>query len=127
MTDSEQEQVKAMSSEALQILAALESNRNPHEIDRNINRAREILLFANTIPIVQEPNFFREQLNLISTLQSVAYHDPDSGGVRDIAEWCVQRWLRLLQHYPDSWEIFKGRHIPAFAPSYVLLEYLRTC
>ena len=124
MTDSAVEQMRAMSSEAVQILAALESHPNPQEIDSNINRARQILQFADTIPIAQQPNRFREEFHLVSSLQGVAYHDPDSGSVRDIAEWCVQRWLRLLQHYPDSWEIFQGRYIPIFAPSYVLFDYV---
>lgn len=117
MADSEEEEVKTMSAEALQILATLESHPSPYEIDRNINRAREILQLANSIPIVQEPNHLREQLHLISNLQNVAYYDPDSGGVSDIAEWCTQRWLRLLRHYPDNWRIFKGGLYSDFHPT----------
>ena len=42
------------------------------------------------------------QLPLITVFQRVAYSDADSGGVSDIANWCLKQAVTLLQVYPED-------------------------
>ena len=48
------------------------------------------------------------QVHVLSVLQNLAYHDVDTGGVTDIGDWTLLKWLRLLQDHPQDVEVLKG-------------------
>lgn len=58
----------------------------------------------------------QDQITLVDTLQRIAYHETDSIGVQDIAQWCVRRWLQMLQTDPDNLETLRGETIPFLPP-----------
>lgn len=64
--------------------------------------ARSIIRELARSEMLHAPLSHQEQAWFISKLQQVAYHDPDSGGVQDIAEWCVGQWLRILQNDSEN-------------------------
>jgi hypothetical protein len=45
------------------------------------------------------------QLPLVTVFQRVAYAEPDSGGVSDIANWCLKQAVTLNEIYPDNIEL----------------------
>ncbi|KAG8623473.1 hypothetical protein KVT40_008449 [Elsinoe batatas] len=49
-----------------------------------------------------------EQIATTEALQNIAYHDPDAGGVQEIAQWCLDQWLRLLQEDTDNVKILSN-------------------
>ena len=53
-------------------------------------------------------------LNLIYSLQKIAYHDPDTGGEIDIASWCERQWATELQLNPDNVVALQGKGILSF-------------
>ncbi|KAF4555986.1 Hypothetical protein D9617_2g059530 [Elsinoe fawcettii] len=46
--------------------------------------------------IFQHTSSRGQQIDIIETLQNIAYHDPEAGGVPEVAQWCLDQWLRLL-------------------------------
>ena len=61
--------------------------------EQNITIARSIVQFFDQSFLLQRAGSFPEQVFVISALQDIAFHDPDSGGIRDITQWCVRQWL----------------------------------
>ncbi|PGH14222.1 hypothetical protein AJ79_03195 [Helicocarpus griseus UAMH5409] len=108
MADQEEIRLRGLDAEAVRILGLLQASTSKQQIEHYVGQARRVVQTANAIPIVQHPARFQQHIKVTSSLQRVAYHDPDSGGVRDIAEWCLQRWLRLQQLQSDTWEVYKG-------------------
>lgn len=76
--------------------------------DELLNNGRRIIASIDSMPTVLEPQIEQKQLDLIEAVQRLAYYDPDSGGVKDIAEWCMQKWLSILQRDPEHWQVLKG-------------------
>jgi len=77
--------------------------------DELLHSARRIVAFIDSMHISQEPRIERKQLELIEALQNLAYYDADSGGVKDLAEWCMQKWLTVLEEDPENWQALKGK------------------
>ncbi|KAJ9195732.1 hypothetical protein DTO166G4_178 [Paecilomyces variotii] len=75
--------------------------------DELLHSARRIVAFIDSMHISQEPRIERKQLELIEALQNLAYYDADSGGVKDLAEWCMQKWLTVLEEDPENWQALK--------------------
>ncbi|KAI9741109.1 MAG: hypothetical protein M1834_002822 [Cirrosporium novae-zelandiae] len=82
--------------------------RNPQDWRGYINLARSLTSSIDRTDFMTTPNRVREQTWIISTLQHLAYQEPDEGGVRDIAEWCVAQWLQVLQNNPEDVETLQG-------------------
>ena len=70
--------------------------------EANVTMCRSIMNFLNQNYLLHRAGSLLEQAQIISRMQDVAYHDADSGGVQDLAQWCNRQWLRLLQQYPIS-------------------------
>ncbi|MCJ1374909.1 hypothetical protein MMC20_006142 [Loxospora ochrophaea] len=70
--------------------------------------ARNLIHEADTSSFVLDPRPLEEQIRLISTLQSLAYQDPDSGGEVDISSWCVRQWATVLHNHPDNLDALRG-------------------
>lgn len=77
-------------------------------INRQLPTARSAMILLDATTFMDQSDRIAEQSFIISELQRLAYHDQDSGGVQDIAEWCVAQWLRILQHSPESIETLQG-------------------
>ena len=45
------------------------------------------------------------QVPLVSAFQQVAFIDADSGGVLDIADWCLKQELSMITLYPQDVEL----------------------
>ncbi|ERF72206.1 hypothetical protein EPUS_02093 [Endocarpon pusillum Z07020] len=78
------------------------------QLDQQITLARSIIRHVDQTSILQRATYVQDQVLIISLLQDLAYHDPDSGGIFDIAQWCVRHWLRLLQEYPEDVGVLQG-------------------
>lgn len=79
--------------------AAQESWRDHLPAIRNITASLE---FSDTSPDGARRAW---QVSLITVFQRVAYADADSGGVPDVANWCLRQSLTLLQVYQEDVEI----------------------
>lgn len=73
-----------------------------------LGKAREIMASVGTSSLFEDPTSREQQIYIIEVLQGLAYHDVDAGGVADLAEWCLERWLHLHQVYPDDLAISRG-------------------
>ena len=78
------------------------------QLDQQITLARSIIRFVDQTSLLQRTTHVQDQVLTISLLQDLAYHDPDSGAILDIAQWCVRHWLRLLQQYPEDVGVLQG-------------------
>jgi hypothetical protein len=77
----------------------------------HISAARAIVASVNSTSLMQRTDRPTDQAFVIAGLQNLAYHDADSGGVQDIADWCVTQWLRMIQRDPENIDALKGmRH-----------------
>lgn len=87
------------------------SERNPSapdSFDQRIHIARTAIATFEATGFMQMPDRNSERTTAISTLQSLAYHDVDSAGVSDIAEWCMNQWLLLLQMNAEDLSALRG-------------------
>jgi hypothetical protein len=77
--------------------------------DALLESTRGFLVYLETTSFFDEPNRREQQVHTIRVLQRLAYYDVDAGGVADLAEWCLERWLQLHQVYPDNVAISQGK------------------
>lgn len=94
------------------IYAVLDSNGE--SMESYIVPARSVIGSLEQTPFMSDPSRTEDQVWLITALQRLAYHEPDSGGVRDIAEWCVTQWLKIVQHHPENLNALQGQFISAW-------------
>jgi hypothetical protein len=83
-------------------------HRTENDWDALLGSAREFMVSLETISFFDNPNRPEQQIRTIEVFQRLAFHDVDAGGVADLAEWCLERWLRLHQVHPDNVAISKG-------------------
>ncbi|KAI9803972.1 MAG: hypothetical protein M1833_000253 [Piccolia ochrophora] len=70
--------------------------------------ARSLTTSLDAVDFVSIAGRAEEQVWFIDGIQRLAYSDADSGGVRDLADWCQRKWLGLLQFQPQLVEALKG-------------------
>lgn len=75
---------------------------------RLVAAARAAIRVFDDYHLSQLPGSVVDQAFIIATLQELAYHEIDGGGITDIAEWCMNRWLGLSQNHPASVAAFRG-------------------
>ena len=97
------EQVKSI----VTLLYEVVSSR-PHEWETYVPSARSAMTALDRIHFFRDPQRYAEQVWMLHGLQDFAYHDADSGCIRDIAEWCQSAWLRILRNYPENVETLTG-------------------
>lgn len=73
-----------------------------------IPAARGAIASLDLTSLMSDPRRHEEQAWIIENLQKLAYSDPDSGGVRDIADWCLNKWLVVMQNHPDNVRTLRG-------------------
>jgi hypothetical protein len=74
---------------------------------QSIRNITAVLEFSDTHPDESRRQW---QLPLVTVFQRVAYADADSGGVSDIANWCLKQAVTLLQIYPDDIELLTRKN-----------------
>ena len=82
--------------------------QNRNDWPRITSFARSLLRQLNLDVVMQSQRRIPDQALAIATLQRIAYHDADAGGVQDIAEWCLSQWLRILQHDSQNVDALRG-------------------
>lgn len=92
-------------------------------LDQRLHIARAAISTLDGMGFASLPNYSRDRIFVINTLQRLAYHEADSEGVRDIAEWCMNQWLQLLQRDGESLSVLRGLNL---AYQSVSLTYIRT-
>lgn len=93
----------------------LDSGSSANQVDQQLTSARSIIHLLDQTALLQRVAGVDVQVLIVSRLQDLAYHDPDSGGIRDIAQWCVSHWLRLLQQNREDVGVLQGLyHITSF-------------
>ncbi|KAI9885197.1 MAG: hypothetical protein M1823_003000 [Watsoniomyces obsoletus] len=69
----------------------------PAEWESHLNFARSIATSLERVDFFSRTGRATEQTWTVAGIQKLAYHDADSGGVQDLADWCEKIWLRLLE------------------------------
>lgn len=103
------------------------------QLEQQITLARSVIRYLDHTCLLQRGAPLEDQVLIVSRLQDLAYYEPDSGGIRDIANWCVGQWLRLLQlqiedvrvlqglSYTSYWEqAVKTKSIPGLGEAWLL-------
>lgn len=91
-------------------------------LDQRLHIARTAIRTLDGTGFASLPNYSRERIFVINTLQRLAYHDTDSEGIRDIADWCMNQWLQLLQREGESLSVLRGLFLAYQSAS---LTYIR--
>ncbi|CAG8950496.1 hypothetical protein HYFRA_00006993 [Hymenoscyphus fraxineus] len=97
------EQIKSITT----LLYEVASYR-PHEWETYVPSARSAMAALDRIHFFRDPKRFAEQVWILQGLQNYAFHDADSGCVRDVAEFCQASWLRILRNFPDNEQVLLG-------------------
>ena len=84
------------------------SGSSTNHINQYTTLARSIIQFLDQTSLLPRAARLDDQVAVIARLQDLAYHEPDSGGVPDIARWCVGQWLRLLQQHGENVGALRG-------------------
>lgn len=108
------EQVKSITT----LLYEVASYR-PHEWETYIPSARSAMAALDRIHFFRDPQRFAEQVWIIQGLQNYAFHDADSGCIRDVTEFCQASWLRILRNFPDNEQVLLGKLL---SKQYLLLR-----
>ena len=119
MSAAEDQRIAAIRVELQRIDSAVDAASN--NWDRHISAARAVVSLVDGTSLMQRADRTDDQTFIITRLQRLAYHDADSGGVQDIADWCLTQWLGLLQRDDENVEALTGLRSPFPLPSrYVL-------
>jgi hypothetical protein len=86
----------------------IDTGQGTNHFDEQIAVARSIIRFLDQTSLLERAASLNDQVYIASRLQRLAYYEPDSGGIRDIAQWCLSQWLRMLQRYSESVEVLQG-------------------
>lgn len=84
----------------------------------NVQQARQLMAAVDQSNLMDDPNSFERQVEILIALQNLAFHDADTGGIIDMADWCLRSWLRVLAHHPQDFRVLTGenpRSIPGFS------------
>jgi len=85
------EQVKSI----VTLLYEVVSTR-PHEWESYLPSARSAVTALDHLRFFRDHERFAEQVWILHGLQDFAFHDADSGSIRDIAEWCQAAVSRIF-------------------------------
>jgi hypothetical protein len=88
---------------------------SPDEWETYLASARSAVTALDHLRFFRDPQRFAEQVWILHGLQDYAFHDPDSGSIRDIAEWAQASWLKVLRNYPENEQVLTGMFNCRFA------------
>ncbi|KIW25355.1 uncharacterized protein PV07_08540 [Cladophialophora immunda] len=80
----------------------------PESWEQRLHIARTAIAMLDATGFVQMPNRTTDRTFVVTTLQRLAYHDAEGAGVPDIAEWCMNQWLLLLQRNAEDLSALRG-------------------
>lgn len=103
---NEEQRITVCKTSLNQIYAMLRSS--PQDWRNYINLARTIITHLDSTTFMQQGNRTQEQVWMIAGLQRLAFAEPDSGGVNDIAAWCSRQWLVIYQREPHNLAALRG-------------------
>jgi hypothetical protein len=92
----------------------------PHQWENYVDSARSAMTALERLHFFREHARFGEQVWIIQGLQDYAYHDADTGCIRDIAEFCQASWLRVLRNHPENVDILTGKLTTIYRGLYLL-------
>jgi hypothetical protein len=98
------EQVKSIVTLLYEVVSS-----HAHEWESYVPSARSAMTALDHLRFFRDPARFAEQVWILQGLQDFAYHDADSGCIRDVAEYCQASWLRILRNYPENVEALTGK------------------
>jgi len=81
---------------------------NNTEYQRYIESAQSVMFTLDNTSFFDDTTWLEEQIKVIETLQRLAFVDSDTGSIDDIATWCLQKWLVILQLRPQTVLALKG-------------------
>jgi hypothetical protein len=76
--------------------------------DALVESTRNLMALLDSTPFFGGPSGVDLQINTVDVIQKLAYQNVDQGGIGDVADWCLERWLRILQRNPDNVQSLKG-------------------
>lgn len=76
--------------------------------DTLVGLARNVINSLQMTSFFNNPKQREQKVYTIEVLQRLAYYDLDAGGVADVAEWCLDRWLQMHETYPEDVAVSKG-------------------
>jgi hypothetical protein len=120
MNAAEEQRVISAKAELQRIQNNVE--RGCNDWDGHISVARGIIASLNSTSLMQHASQAANQTLLVSGLQNLAYHDVDSGGVQDIADWCVTQWLSMVQRDPENVDALRGMLAHPYLPIHIQAE-----
>ncbi|KAI9751594.1 MAG: hypothetical protein M1835_001197 [Candelina submexicana] len=106
MTSNAERRIASVKTQVKQIYLALQEHQS--DLQSSVNTARDVMHVIGSTTFMSRPGRVGDQVWLIEGLQRLAYHDFDTGGVRDIADWCLRHWLRVLTNHPENVEAHRG-------------------
>jgi hypothetical protein len=107
-TDSNSEDLVSQVKSIVDQLNDVVSNR-PNEWETYLPSARSAVTALDHLRFFRDPQRFAEQVWILHGLQDYSFHDPDSGIIRDIADWTQAAWLRVLRNFPENEEVLTGK------------------
>ncbi|KAI9878128.1 MAG: hypothetical protein M1830_001811 [Pleopsidium flavum] len=81
---------------------------SPDEWESYVGSARSVMASIDVTPFMADPNKIEEQIWIIEGLQKLAFRAQGSGGLSDVADWCLRQWLSLLHNHPENIDALKG-------------------
>lgn len=77
--------------------------------EHQMSIARAAIATFDTTGFMQLPNRTRDRIFAITALQRLAYAEVDGPRATDIAEWCMNQWLSLLQTDAEDLDALRGQ------------------
>jgi len=81
---------------------------SPDDWRSRIPAGRSVMAAVDASNFMNQTNRLEEQTHFVETLQRLAYWEADTGGIDDIADWCLKQWLVVLQNHPQNVSILRG-------------------
>lgn len=116
------EQVKGVVAQLSDVVAS-----NPRLWEAYLPSARSALAALEHLRFFRDSHRYAEQIWILRGLQGYAFHDPDSGCIRDVADFCQNSWLRVLRDYPENVDTLLGKPSPrgaAFSVDLIILIHV---
>jgi len=83
-------------------------DHNSTEYQTYIESAQSVMFTLDNTGFFDDTTRLEGQTKVIETLQRLAFVDSDTGSIDNIAAWCLQKWLTILQLRPQTIPALKG-------------------
>jgi hypothetical protein len=91
-------------------------------LDQQIQMARSAIETFDATGFTRSNNRVVERTYVVAALQRIAYHDAEGEREADIAEWCMNQWLLLLQRNTDDLDALRGEKVVLHLESHILTQ-----